>query len=61
MREAPGQRSARQVRSVSRRVTKGRFRALRVMIARLVRRGVTSTNLDRHGWIVVVDRRTRLR
>lgn len=46
---------------MSRRVTKGRFRALRVMIARLVRRGVTSTNLDRHGWIVVVDRRTKLR
>jgi hypothetical protein len=31
------------------------------MIARLTRFGVTSTNLDRYGWIVVIDRRTKRR
>lgn len=44
---------------MSKRITKGQFRALRTSIARLVRRGVARTNLDRHGWIVIVDRRTR--
>lgn len=46
---------------MSKRITKGQFRALRTSIARFVRRGVTRTNLDRHGWLVLLDRRARSR
>jgi len=43
---------------MSKRITKGQFRALRAAIAKLVRRGVVRTNVDRYGWIAIVDRRT---
>jgi predicted DNA-binding transcriptional regulator len=46
---------------MSKRATRGQVRALRAAIARLVRLGAVRTNLDRHGWVGIIDRRDRSR